>query len=209
MRNNYDNIASLYDRLSRLVFGRAQVNVQLDLIHTIASNSRILIVGGGSGWILEALAKLYPQGLMITYVEISANMLRIARNRYYGNNKVVFVEQAIEDYVAAPNSYDVIITSFLFDNFLRSKAEKVFRHLTALLVNEGRWLYADFYLEPQKKNRWKKGMLHLMYKFFGYVCRVEAKKLIDMEPYFQENGYRVLFCSLRYFGFVKGIVYQK
>uniref|UniRef100_F4C745 Methyltransferase type 12 n=1 Tax=Sphingobacterium sp. (strain 21) TaxID=743722 RepID=F4C745_SPHS2 len=209
MKNNYDNIAPLYDRLSRLVFGRAQVNVQLDLIHSIAADSRILIVGGGSGWILEALAKLHAEGLTITYVEISEKMLRMARDRNCANNKVVFVEQAIEDFEALQNSYDVIITSFLFDNFLRPKAEKVFGHLTRLLASEGLWLYADFYLDPNKKNGWKKGMLKLMYKFFGYLCQVEARNLIDMSPYFQRNRYQMLFSSLHYAGFIKGIVYKK
>jgi ubiquinone/menaquinone biosynthesis C-methylase UbiE len=209
MRNNYDNIAPLYDRLSRLVFGPAQVNAQLDLIHNIVADSRILIVGGGSGWILEALGKLHREGLTITYVEISKKMLRLAQDRNCANNKVVFVEQAIEDFEATQNSYDVIITSFLFDNFLQPKAEKVFDHLTKLLASEGLWLYADFYLDPNKKNGWKKGMLNLMYKFFGYLCQVEARNLIDMTLYFRRNRYQVLFSSLHYAGFIKGIVYKK
>lgn len=209
MRNNYDNIATLYDPLSRLVFGKAQVKVQLDLLPAIKANSRILIVGGGTGWILEALADLHYESLTITYIEISAKMLKIAKSRYCGQHKVRFIEQAIEEYTPTNESYDVVITCFLFDNFLRPKAEIVFHHLSTLLTAGGLWLYADFYLDTTRKNRWKKGLLYLMYKFFRYVCQVEASNLVDMTPYFQRDRYQVLFSSLRYAGFIKGIVYKK
>lgn len=209
MKNNYNHIAPVYDSLSRLVFGRAQVNVQRDLLASVVASSRILIVGGGTGWILEELAALCPAGLAITYVEISSEMLRIAKRRPIGSNLVEFLAEDIQDYSAAKCSYDVIITPFLFDNFLNSTAKKVFFQLDALLSAKGIWLYADFYLDPRKESSWKKGLLFLMYKFFGCVCRIEAQTLVDMAPYFQGAGYRELFCSFRYAGFIKGIVYQK
>jgi len=97
MRNNYDRIARYYDVLSRMVFFRAQLKAQIDQLHFIPANSSVLIVGGGTGWILEEIAKVHSSGLRITYVEISAKMLDLSRKRKVGANEVTFVHSPAEE----------------------------------------------------------------------------------------------------------------
>lgn len=208
MKNNYDNIASLYDFLSRLVFFKTQVKAQVELLKYIKPKSTILIVGGGSGWILEELSNLYPEGLVIHYVEISAKMLARSRKRDYKKNRVLFFQAAIEDYRPS-NSFDIVITAFLFDNFLEEKAAEVFKLLNQQLHYSGIWLYTDFYVNPQKDSRWKRWVLTIMYKFFRYICDVEAQKLVNMEKHFRYSGYTELTNSSHYLGFIKGVVYKK
>jgi ubiquinone/menaquinone biosynthesis C-methylase UbiE len=128
MPSNYDNSAVFYDRLSRVVFGQALISSQVYLLPFIPPNASVLIVGGGTGWILEEIAKTYPSGLSITYVEISAKMNALAQKRNTANNQVIFVNKPIEA-VADSDSYDVIITSFLFDNFSETTLATVFAHL--------------------------------------------------------------------------------
>ncbi|SEM74095.1 Methyltransferase domain-containing protein [bacterium A37T11] len=209
MGNNYNKVAPVYDLLSRLVFGKAQVELQLDMLAYIPATSRILIVGGGTGWILEALAARYPDGLDITYLEISEKMLELSQKRDCGKNTVRFVHQAIETYDLAYDRYDVIFTPFLFDNFQEKKAATVFGKLDDALQPSGYWLYADFYLDPQRKEKWKKAMLALMYAFFSIVSNVETRHLPHMEPTFARLNYQECYHSLRYFGFLKGVVYRK
>ena len=60
----------------------------------------MLIVGGGTGWILEEIADRYPAGLRITYVELSREMMRLARRRRVGASVVSFVELPVEEFVA-------------------------------------------------------------------------------------------------------------
>lgn len=208
MKNNYDNIAGFYDFLSRLVFFKTQIKAQISVLKHIPPASKILIVGGGSGWILEELSTLYPSGLSITYVEISAKMLRQSSNRNYKDNEVVFVQAAIEDCEGLA-FFDVVITSFLFDNFLEEKAVKVFSLLNSHLHPSGRWLYTDFYVNPAKSGVWKKWLLTVMYKFFNYICDVEASTLVNMERYFEAERYQEITHSSYYFGFIKSIVYKK
>src|ERR1700710_2430121 len=98
MQNNYDKLAWIYDPLSRLVYFKAQVNAQISLLPFIPADSKILIVGGGTGWILESIAKVHPTGLSITYVEISKKMVELAQKKNYKKNHVLFVHQAMEDY---------------------------------------------------------------------------------------------------------------
>lgn len=112
-QNNYDNIAWIYDALSRLVYGNSIRQIQIDLLDSIPARARILVVGGGTGWILEEISKIHPSGLEVTYVEISKNMIQLARNRHIADNVVEFVHLPIEDF--HPDSkFDVIFTAFLF-----------------------------------------------------------------------------------------------
>lgn len=208
MKNNYDNIAVLYDSLSRLVFGRAQVYVQEALLRHISPQSHILIVGGGSGWILDKLSELHPQGLKITYVEISQKMLARSKKRNIRANDVRFVHVGIEDF-ESDACYDVVMTAFLFDNFAIDRAEFVFQKLHGLLRPSGSWLFADFVVSPSKKDLWKKLMLNVMYSFFKLICDVEASKLVNMQTYFDDHYYQVKASYRRYADFIKGIVYQK
>jgi spermidine synthase len=84
MAGNYDNSASFYDGLSRLVFGRTLIAAQVAFLSSIPKNAKVLIIGGGTGWILEEITRLYPSGLTITYVEISANMMALSQKRNTG-----------------------------------------------------------------------------------------------------------------------------
>lgn len=204
--NNYDFIAPWYDRLSRMVFFKAQVNAQKEQLSFIENGQRILIVGGGTGWILEEIAAI-KQNLEITYVEISANMLELARERKCGKNSVVFVNQAIE-YFVDHEPYDVIVTAFLFDNFGKERAELVFTDLDQKLKNNGLWLFSDF-SEHDKENHWQNFLLKLMYFFFENIASIEAKNLINMDSYFKEKEYKVLQKKEYYKSFIKAIVYKK
>ncbi|MDB5150556.1 MAG: methyltransferase protein, partial [Mucilaginibacter sp.] len=118
MAANYDNSAWFYDRLSRLIYGRALVNAQVYLLNFVPAGSKILIAGGGTGWILEELSKIHPAGLDITYVEISANMTALSQKRQTGQNEVVFINEAVEKVKLLLLDFDVVITPFLFDNFV-------------------------------------------------------------------------------------------
>lgn len=208
MTNNYDHIANYYDRLSRMVFFKSQVNAQIDQLIYIPENSSVLIVGGGTGWILEELAKVRPAGLHIVYVEISANMISLSRDRNPGANEVEFVNQGIEDF-SSSMSFDVILTPFLFDNFSAQRAGVVFKQLDLLLKENGYWLFVDFSLKGERGRWWKSAFLQLMYSFFKLIRIVEASELTDMEPYFKNTGYQGIANKSCYAGFIQSQVYRK
>lgn len=204
--NNYDFIAPYYDRLSRMLFFKSQTKAQKEQLSFIENNQKILIVGGGTGWILEEIANI-RQNLQITYVEISANMLELAKKRKCGNNKVNFVHLPIEHFTDNVN-YDVILTAFLFDNFGKDKVEYVFLALHQKLKKKGVWLFSDF-SDHYKTNIWQYFLLKLMYLFFGKVSSVAATELINMSPYFIEKGYASITEKYYYGSFIKAVVYRK
>jgi ubiquinone/menaquinone biosynthesis C-methylase UbiE len=208
MSNNYDPVARSYDFLSWLVFGQAEINAQIEMLGYVVPGSRVLIVGGGTGWILEKIAAVHPSGLHITYVESSTRMMELSRKRNCGQNPVEFVLLPVEEFVAAA-PYDCILTGFVFDNFSADKARAVVRQLDLVLREGGHWLYADFYLPKRKRKLWKAFLLRAMYIAARIICRVEASKLPDMEAIFGEAGYATVHTSFHYSKFIQSVVYRK
>lgn len=188
MAANYNNSAWFYDRLSQLVYGRTLIKAQAYLLQHVPANSGILIVGGGTGRILEELAELHPSALQITYVEVSENMMIRSKRRNVGNNQVLFINNAIES-VTLATGYDVVITPFLFDNFKEPAAHHIFNHIHQLLKPSTAWLYTDF----QLTGKWWQGvLLKSMQLFFKLVCGVESSRLPDMVMLFRDYGYNVI-----------------
>lgn len=206
MKNNYDPVAAIYDRLSRLVFGRALIRAQTCLLSYIPPHSNILIAGGGTGWILEEITRIHPSGLQITYVEISRKMIARAQQRNWQQNEVLFVQQPVETFTA-DHKYDIVFTAFLFDNFSVAGADKTFVHLSALLHEKGHWLFADFQYDGAAW--WQKGLLHAMLKFFRIICHIEAKTLNDMAPQFVQQGFQIIYSIDHYSGFIRSSVYSR
>jgi ubiquinone/menaquinone biosynthesis C-methylase UbiE len=188
MAGNYDNSASFYDSLSRLVFGKALVNAQIYLLPQIPTNSNILIIGGGTGWILEEITKLHPSGLSITYVEISAKMMALSQKRNTGQNKVTYINKAMEQ-TNLPADFDVVITPFLFDNFTEENLPGIFSQIHKTLELEGLWLYTDFQLTGKW---WQYAMLKSMLLFFKILCGVESWHLPDVAKQFSKHEYKML-----------------
>ncbi len=204
MASNYNNSAWFYDGLSRLVYGRALINAQIYLLQFVPVNSTVLIVGGGTGWILEELTKIHLSGVSITYVEIAADMMARSMRRNTGKNSVVFINDAIEN-VDINKKFDVVITPFLFDNFTEATAQKVFNYIHQLLTPGAIWLNADFQLTGKW---WQSVLLKSMFLFFRMLCKIEASQLPDVEQLFNARGYRAVERRSFYGNFVVSMVYS-
>lgn len=208
MPNNYDAAAWFYDRLAQLVFGETLIEAQRYLVRHIGQEAKVLIVGGGTGWVLEEIARLQTSTLKITYVEISAKMMSLSQKKNCGQNEVIFVNRGIEDHQIT-TAFDVILTPFLFDNFSAERIRVVFNKLHQSLKPGGLWLLADFQIQNKCKAIWQKLMLKTMYLFFGWLCGVETKKLITMCPFFLAEKYHLSAEKTFYKGFIISQVYQK
>lgn len=207
-KNNYDKVARQYDWLSKLVFYRSLENAQLSLLKFIPAGSRVLIAGGGTGWILERISQLHHNGLFITYVEISGTMILLSQKRNIKENSVEFVHLPIEDFTPEQD-YDVIITPFLFDNFIPERAQPIFWQLHDALKKGGLWLFADFYYDKEKSRWWQRLLLKTMYTFFRLFCNIEADSLFDMSSCFEQGKYTAIHKRFYYFGFIQSIAYSK
>ncbi|RYZ97923.1 MAG: class I SAM-dependent methyltransferase, partial [Sphingobacteriaceae bacterium] len=145
MPANYNKTVWFYDGLSRFVYGDSLRQAQAYLLKHILPKSKILIIGGGTGQILEDTTHKYLAGLTIVYVELSANMIAQSRKRNMGVNKVEFINTAIEEF-DKPGYFDTIITPFLFDNYTDEGLKSTFPHINKQLKPGGVWLNTDFQL---------------------------------------------------------------
>jgi len=205
MPANYDNSAWFYDRLSRFVYGDALIKAQVYLLRFIPANAAVLIVGGGSGWILEEIAKIRPSGLRITYVEVSSKMMALAQKRNAGGNDVVFINNAVEN-ISFSQDFDAVITAFLFDSFSDKTMQDVFGHIHSLLKPGGFWLYSDFKLT---ETWWQRAMLKTMLRFFRLVCHIEASKLPDVDHQFEMHQYTIVEDQAFFNDFIISRVYMR
>ncbi len=201
----YSNVAWFYDSLSRAIFGNALVEAQVHLLPLIQSNSNILIVGGGTGWILEEIAKIHPSGLSITYVEVADKMMGLSRKRNVANNKVTYITQPIQDVTDLP-TFDVILTPFLFDNFSPATFDKVFNQLHSLLKPGGTWINTDFQLTGKW---WQYVLLKTMFGFFRLMAGIASNKLPDIETEFVIRGYTLVDAKSFFGEFISTTAYKK
>ncbi|MBE9460838.1 class I SAM-dependent methyltransferase [Dyadobacter subterraneus] len=207
MDTDFDGVARPYDFISRLVFGDALVRAQVSLLSQILPDSSILIVGGGTGWILEEITKIHESGLEIIYVESSPKMIELSKKRSCKNNTVNFITARIEDY-QTEKLFDIIITPFFFDLFKKDKIKFLFSGLNEKLRKDGLWFYTDFIPSKYQTKIWQKLLLKTMYLFFGILSKVEAFELVNMDFYFAEK-YREVSKGWFYGKFIRSISYRK
>ena len=205
VKYNYDTIASFYDQLARLIFGRSLIKAQLYLLRSIPPGTNVLIVGGGTGWILDRITRRHPSGLRITYIDSSQKMIALARKRRIGKNEVVYISEPVEK-VAREGAYDVVITSFLFDNFDKNTLMPVFTSIHKYLKPGGLWLYCDF---QNTGIFWQRELLNVMYLFFRLFCGIKATRLPDIEPVFDRYQYRVVEQETYFKDFIISSIYLR
>ena len=207
MPADYNKIARFCDLLSRLVYGKSLIRSQRCLLSLIPAGSSVLVVGGGTGWILEDISKLAQPGISVTYVELSASMIRLAKKRALGNLRVDFDCQPFETY-EGKQKFDCLFTAYFLDNFSSVQLPAIFQKLSGLLKEGGIWLYADFVDQKKGGPVWQKLLLKLMYLFFRISCGIEATELADPVPLFAST-YLPVFERTDFSGFLRSCGYRK
>jgi len=202
---NYNNSAWFYDSLARLVYGKALVNAQVYLLKFIPANTNILIAGGGTGWVLDELTKIHPSGLTITYVEIAPGMIALSQKRNTGDNKIVFINDAIENVNMGP-VFNIVLTPFLFDNFKEENFQRIFDCISILLTPDALWLNCNFQFTGKW---WQRVLLKTMFIFFRLICSIEASQLPAIDQQFAGKGYKSIEEKTFFGDFILSRIYKK
>src|SRR5688572_27433406 len=114
--NNFDSVASFYDRLSRLIFGNSILHAQTLYLPDIPTGANVLILGGGTGWLLcELLAK--KPGCKIWYIEASEKMISLSKEATRDTSHRVTFIHGTEDRIPSGITFHVVITHFYLDLF--------------------------------------------------------------------------------------------
>jgi len=197
----FDFLAPFYDDLARFVIGKDIVNAQLHFLKSFKECNHILILGGGSGWILEPLCTACPD-LQIDYIELSPGMINAAEKNLPNHGHVNFIQGTEND---IPNrSYDGVITNFYLDMFDERNLSKVIDKIKRSLTHSTRWVVTDFVNE----SAWHKIMLWSMYRFFGIIARIEATHLPDWQYEMINSGFTLAEEKEFKNGFIKSNLYH-
>ena len=211
MQNNFDFVAPFYDQLAGLIFGKVIRNSQTWLLPFIPENATILLIGGGTGWLLTKILRR-TQASKIVYLEASGKMLERSKKRYAlgPKNSRTNVEFRLgtESQLAEKENFDIIITPFLLDLFLPENLQELMAKLFAHLKPDGLWLIADF--EPENAIRfWQKSLLNIMVQFFKVTANLQSNELPDLNAAFARFPLKFLQKTHFYHKLIFAAAYQK
>lgn len=202
MMSNFNSIAKYYDSLARMVFGDSIVNAQIHFLPLIKPSSNVLVIGGGTGWILEEL-KIDEKSIKVWYIELSDQMLFMAKKTTYPSLNVDFIHGSEKD-IPPGVVFDVVITNFFLDLFPEDKLKAIVGTIQSGMKPGAFWLVSDFVNEKY----WHRIFLWIMYRFFKLTTRIEASVLPEWGRLL-ENCVGVELQTKHFFGgFIKSSVYK-
>lgn len=196
---NFNRIAPVYGFLKTVVFGNQLEKAVNSFLEEIPSNSKVLIVGGGTGEILTH----FNSSHYITYLELSDAMLTKSK----GVNSAAEIKFVKADILTwkSEESFDVIITPFLLDCFTETELDLIFPKFAMALNSKGKWIHTDFY----PKDKLQKFLIRIMYVFFNLTTGLRTRELADFELLFKKNEFICTRKGLFYHSMVESKIYQK
>jgi ubiquinone/menaquinone biosynthesis C-methylase UbiE len=109
IKNRYNRISKVYDLLERPMESIFMSQWREELIDKL-EGKKILEVGVGTGKNLS----YYPEGLDITGIDFSKNMLQKSRDKIKDKKSIRLIEMDAQNMKFADNTFDTVVTSFVF-----------------------------------------------------------------------------------------------
>lgn len=187
VKGTFDWIAPVYDALAFIVFGRRLQRAQVVFLDQIPTGASILLVGGGTGWLLgQVLTRCKPE--RVVYLDASAQMVARASRRMIRNRVEGSVDFRVGDQTTLPvqERFDVILTPFILDLFTEQTLQNQFiPRLRSALKPNGLWLLTDF---VNTNVWWQKGLLWSMIRFFRLTAGIDVRQLANWQRLLRELG---------------------
>lgn len=169
MTSGYDRLAPVYDRLAVIFVGKQIQQAQLKWLPYLKDRKKLLILGGGTGWMLPFIFQINPN-LIIHYVDASAKMIAKAEQ----NAKGVLIQFIKGTEADIPDrDYDAVLTHFYLDLFSDAQLPNLIAGLKMHVCDNALWLVTDFETHTMLQ-RVKVG---LMYLFFRMTTGLKTQAL--------------------------------
>jgi hypothetical protein len=197
----FDRIAQHYDSLAGCVFGKSIKDCQTYYLSAIPNASNILILGGGSGWILKEIEET-TNDCRIWYIETSERMIALAKSRT-NSPRVTFIH-GNEASIPKGLAFDVIITNFFLDLFDDDQLHTIVQAILPSIRKDAIWLVSDFV----NRKVWHCVMLWIMYRFFMLTTDLKKSYLPGWEFALRSMGFIELQSRYFYGSFIKSVIYK-
>jgi ubiquinone/menaquinone biosynthesis C-methylase UbiE len=194
-------LAPIYDSLARLVIGKGIRSSQLHFLHHLIQKQKLLILGGGTGWILPFIFEINPM-LHIDYIELSPKMLDKAKLNAKQNQNIRFIEGTERS--VQNEKYDCVLTNFYLDLFSDEELCIVIDQIKEHLQPNTSWLATDFVSE-KKRHR---VMLWVMYRFFSMATGLKTSLLPKWKTSLKNAGGKLVESKKSSRGFIESTVFQ-
>jgi ubiquinone/menaquinone biosynthesis C-methylase UbiE len=177
--NNFNRIAFYYDFLAQIIFGKKLDEATKSFTKQIHSESSTLILGGGSGKILDNLRHVEQ----VDFVDSSRKMIEIAKISKHSSVNFIHADFLRHSFKV---QYDVIVCPFFLDVFNQSELVEAIRKIKMLLKNGGFLIVVDF-----QSSRWIHSLLiKAMYLFFGLTTNMSGTKLLSINKSITECDFQ-------------------
>ena len=188
--SGFDRVAFAYDMLAKLVFGNQLNRAKERFFSHIRQGERVLIMGGGTGWILPNVLERVGENGKIVFVEASEKMLNKARHRISQHplQKNVHFLHGTHHMIPPQLTFDQIHTHFFLDLFDQTELERTVDLLNQFLSTSGKWFVTDFSPPTHSWNLAGRCLIRLMYLFFRILCGIQSSRLPDYQTALIQAG---------------------
>ena len=200
---NADKIAGIYDTLANFIFGDELEKAFSFYLDRVKPYDKVLILGGGTGKILQNLDELKIP-LEIDYIEISQAMLERSRKRVLEHINVRFVKADITTW-QPESDYNILITPFVLDCFFDHDLKSVISKFSSKLHKDGIWIFTDFI---KTQIFWQKWLVKIMYRFFQITTGLTISTLPDFNKAFEHSNLDLSASKTFYYNLIEARVYS-
>lgn len=202
--NGFDRIAFAYDFLAKVVFGKTIIESQTYFLPEIKEQARVLILGGGSGWLLVELLRTKPN-CEVWYIEASEKMIALSMQKNKHADGVHFIHGTELD-IPGAIQFDAVITNFYLDLLTDDQLKGVVERIQSSLNARALWIATDF-IDGHKL--WQRMLLSIMYWFFRITCRIKTHQLPNWTQLLEQAGMREITSRTFYGDFIKTVKLQR
>jgi SAM-dependent methyltransferase len=185
---NIGRLAPWYRWIEYAAFGRALEKRRFAFLPRLATARRVLIPGEGDGRTLAQLLSINATA-RFEIVELSPEMIALARGRAGNTERVVFRREDVRRLQWPEAHFDAIVTNFFLDCFTEDDARALIRKLAGALVPGGIWLIGEFAVPSRG---WRKFLARIwvrtMYLFFRLTTGLRVQNLPGIEAFMREAG---------------------
>lgn len=157
-------------------------------LESLPREGKVLLLGDGDGRFAEAVLKQSPNSV-IDYVDASAKMIEIARQRLGSRaERVRFIHRDVRGF-RSDTSYDVVITHFLLDCFDSEDCRSIVGTTAARLHEGGHWIVSEFAIPDRGWRHWRaRFCIRALYLAFGALTGLEARRIPEYRRIMREMG---------------------
>jgi len=211
---NYDRVVPIYDFSKTLFFLGSIQHCQNHHLHLLKDAKTILIIGGGTGKIIEAIQE-HCNFKALDYVDNSPNMIAYAEKHVQRHlpqlvEKINFHVADIFNY-SSVTKYDAIVAPFVLDCFTNEQLSTLGDKLSVWSAPEGLLLFSDFHESGSSGSSRLLSRLitKSLYFMLNTICGLRVDKLPDFEHMFKNQPWILLDEHTFFLGMLKSSVYNR